>query len=201
MSSQTPPNLDLLYEVVKARVADQSAQIGTLDTKANFGVASSSLLITSVAGLRTAFAAAQQAHAVGDLVLPGGAGRVNTATAVNSLTVAALALFIVLVFCAYKAYQLRRYTVVPKLKVLLDDYWDRSVVDTKADLTTTIADAFCDNEVLIEDKVWWTKAVLACLIMQACLLVLRNCLKKGGARVVRSPSRRIARCLPASVLA
>jgi len=30
---------------------------------------------------------------------------------------------------------------------------------------------------------------------------LRNCLKKGGARVVRSPSRRIARCLPASVLA
>ncbi len=29
----------------------------------------------------------------------------------------------------------------------------------------------------------------------------RNCLIKGGARVVRSPSRRIARCLPASVLA
>jgi len=33
------------------------------------------------------------------------------------------------------------------------------------------------------------------------LVYLRNCLKKGGARVVRSPSRRIARCLPASVLA
>jgi len=32
-------------------------------------------------------------------------------------------------------------------------------------------------------------------------LIMRNCLKKGGARVVRSPSRRIARCLPASVLA
>lgn len=75
MSGQTPPNLDLLYEIVKARVADQSAQIGTLDTKANFGVASSTLLITSVAGLCYAFAAAQQARAVGDLVLPGWAGR------------------------------------------------------------------------------------------------------------------------------
>jgi len=80
----------------------------------------------------------------------------------------ALALFLVLVLCAYKACQLRRYTAVPRMEVLFNNYWDRSVTQTKAVLTVTIADACDENEVLVAGKEWWTKAVLTCLVAQAC---------------------------------
>lgn len=73
--------------------------------------------------------------------------------------------FLVLVWCAYRAYQLRRYTMVPNLETLLDEYWSAPLAVTKADLVVTLADAFKDNEDLVRDKVWWTKAVLLCLVL------------------------------------
>lgn len=172
MSQGTPPSLDFLYEVVKGRIGDQNAQIATLDTKANFGVVSSTLLISGASSLRSAFATARLGGSTGDLGIRGTGLAVDPSTVVNWLTVAALVTFLVLVLCAYRAYQLRRYTLVPNLATLLDEYWSAPLAVTKADLVVTLADAFKDNEVLVRDKVWWTKAVLICLALQAGWLVL-----------------------------
>lgn len=83
MSQDAPPSLDLLYEVVKGRIGDQNVQIATLDTKTNFGVVSSTLLISGAASLRSAFATAQRGGSVGELAVRGTGLAVNPFTVVN----------------------------------------------------------------------------------------------------------------------
>ncbi len=59
-SNATADSLDIVYEELKQRMATQNSQIDVLDGKANFGLASSSLL-TAVVVLNEALSVAQQA--------------------------------------------------------------------------------------------------------------------------------------------
>ena len=97
---------------------------------------------------------------------------VSLLTVSNALTTVSLVTFIVLAWCAYQAYQLRRYTLVSNVGTLLDEFWDAPEVATKATFVTTLAEAFEENERLVASKVRWTKTVLIGLIVQGGWLVL-----------------------------
>lgn len=172
MSAAPPPSLNLIYDLVKGRIGEQNTQIAALDTKANFAVVSSTLLISGAGTMRSAVGSALQAGRVANLTVIGRDAGISLLTVSNALTTASLVTFLVLAWCAYKAYQLRRYTIVPNIGTLLDEYWDAPEVATKAAIVTILAEAFAENERLVTSKVRWTKAVLIGLMVQGGGLVL-----------------------------
>ncbi len=170
MSAPPTNSIDVIFDLAKGRIDEQNARITTLDSKANFGVVSSILLISSAVGLRSALATAQKAGPVTDVEIA--AWKLSVAGLINCLSVSALALFLVIVFCAFRAYQLRQYTVVPDVEALLTYYLDTPAADTKKTVTATWCEALGENEKTVTSKVRWTRAVLICLMVQAALLVL-----------------------------
>ncbi len=169
-------SVDVVFDALRARLAIQLEQIKILDGKANFGLASASLLTAAVAGLRSSLATAQRAGEVEDWVIPN-LLTVNPSTVVNVLVVAALGAYLAVVLTAYNAYRVRTFKWVlgsddgPN-EDFLAVYMDRPAVDTKEALSVAMSHAFKRNAQMVESKSRYVSLVLFSLIVEAFLLLL-----------------------------
>lgn len=164
-----PKSLNIVLEHTRAMLSAQNAQISALDGKANFGLASAALLTTAVVGLRTALrtplkpAAEAQPPMIPPQYLSAGA---------DLLTLLALAAFLAVVFCSYKAYQLRPFSAAPLPNEFRRDAVDQEETLTKQQLVGTLGDVYAHNADLLKDKVRWTRRAIRSIAAEAALLFL-----------------------------
>ncbi|HSH81666.1 MAG TPA: hypothetical protein VLA19_24325 [Herpetosiphonaceae bacterium] len=168
--------LDVVFALIQGRLAEQRAHISTLDSKANFGLGSATLLIAGAANLRNALAITQQAgQARGDISFVG--LTVDPIVAANGLTVAALLTYGVVILATFQAYTLRRYSVAPEPAPLLEHYLNAPADYVKERVARTMADSYAKNERLVRGKVRWTKMALGGLVIEAVWLLLMAALQ------------------------
>ncbi len=161
VEKDAPKSLDIVYQEAKERLALQHQQIATLDSKANFGLGSSTLLTAAVSFQDYAL---QQrlSSPIRWLVL--------------SFVLGALVLYVRTVCAASEGYRLRTYMRTGEPKTLLELLKNDDHV-TKQVLLRQFGDAYESNQREIEGKVKATKTMLRCLLYQALvvsgLVVLR----------------------------
>lgn len=153
----TSDSIDIVYDELKKRITVQDAQIGALDGKANFGLASASLLTAGIAGLQNTFLTAQKAGPVSNISIFG--FMVSPTTLINVLTVASFVAYVVVVLTAYMAYRILDFRVVPIPDKFVEKYLDKPPLYTKKRLIRTLVVAFHENERLVNQKVRWTVMV------------------------------------------
>ncbi len=148
---EPPKSLDTVYEEVKQRIAAQQQQIATLDSKANFGLGSSTLL-TTVTGFQ-------------DFALRG-----NVVGILRWLVVLAvlgtLLLYLRTVCAALNAYRTRKYVRTGEpatLKALLplEDHV------AKLSLIEDWTEAYDWNQGVVDSKAAATNTMFTCLLYQA----------------------------------
>jgi len=165
-----PPSLDLIYDLITGRIVEQNTQIAALDGKANFGLGSATLLITAATGLRAGLVTARQAGRTGDITVLSLA--INPTRLVDWLTLGAFVAYLLVITCAYNAYALRRYTIVPEPEPLQRKYMGEPAHKTKETVVAGLTKAFGENEALVGRKVAWTRWALRALFLEALLLLL-----------------------------
>ncbi len=147
------PSLELIYDEIKGRLTYQVAQIGALDTKANFGLGSATLLTAGVATL-------------GETV--------GTSFIAALLTIAALAVYVLVIVIVFSfcAYRLRPWSVTPNPRQVLDDAASWSEEETRARLAKQRVEDFERNEREISIKAMWVRRTLYALMFEGALLLL-----------------------------
>lgn len=166
----SPGSLDVVFEQVKSRMAAQDSQIATLDGKANFSLASATLLTAGVTGLQAAFSSAQETGPVNSFMVFG--LNLPATAAISILTSVSLLAYVIVVFAAYQAYRVRDFKAVPKVQTLRDKYLQKTETETKTAMIDAWVEVFSRNEKLINNKLWWTNLVLFALAVEAFLLLL-----------------------------
>jgi hypothetical protein len=154
------PSLEIIFEHVKGHVANQNEQIATLDGKASFVLASSSLLTAGVTTFHT------------DLleVLPSVTTKLGSVAPQflgYALILGALGLYLWLVWCAYKAYRIRPYRGITDLSQLRDKYLTQNSEDTKLMLLDTTIHAVEINTKTLSNKALWTRRAMLSLVWEA----------------------------------
>lgn len=160
------PSLALVYDELKARLAEQSAQNAAIEGKSSAGLASASIL-TAVVGVKGSL---QKASAVTAWTIFG--HPIAGATAIQWLTILAAFAYLAVVVTTYAAHRVRRFQTVPDPKHLLEEYTLRPEETTKEYLAGTMMTVFYDNERLIEAKLRWTRCVLLSLVVEAIMELL-----------------------------
>ncbi len=154
---------DIVFDEVKRRFAFQDAQIAALDGKANFGIASASILTAAVTGLHSNLSQAKGSSALLGL---------SASMVVDWLTLGAFLTYIVVVLTAFKAYNIRTWKMSPEPDGLINRYLREPERYTKSMLAVTIADDYNKNETVMERKIFWTKCALLSLLAEAGMLLL-----------------------------
>lgn len=158
LMTENNPSLNLIFEQVKGRLAAQDSQINTLDSKANLGFGASTI-VTALAGTKL------------EDVLPSGKLGPLWSVVIYLFVLIVALLYLSGIFCAYKAYRLRSYNIVPNPEKLRDNYLHRTEDETKKALLDTMVVAFANTEVLLKNKIQWTKRTLLFVLAQAVVLL------------------------------
>ncbi len=166
----TSDSLDIVYEELKQRMATQNAQIAALDGKANFGLASASLL-TAVVALNAAVSTSQRIGTVRPFSILW-LDIADPVSEAGRLTTAAFAVYLAVILFSFLAYRIRPFQDVPDPKELMTKYLDQPREQTKRDLSGTRAVTFLDNEKQVKRKVRWSHLVILGLTVEAVLLML-----------------------------
>lgn len=172
------PSLDLLYDEIQGRIAAQDAQISGLDSKANFGLASATLLTAGVTGLTKTIDEVQRPAegspassiqpAIVDLWV---VGEFKATGVVDALTIVSLVVYVLVIAFSFLAYRVRHWHVTPNPQQVLHEasWWPEE--QTKATLAVKRADDFRLNEEKVLSKARWVRLALAALMVEAALLL------------------------------
>src|SRR5438046_9187146 len=102
------PSLDLIFELTKERIANQSEQVNALDSKANFVLGSATALVSTALVLQAVLLTPQPSQATPHIYCP---LPISNLTHVIPLLILLLAYLCVL-FSAFFAYRIRVYKQV-----------------------------------------------------------------------------------------
>lgn len=155
MTQHDPLSAELIHAELKGRLNEQNAQIATLDSKANFGLGSASLLTAGIIALQTSV------QGRGFLV--------------NLLTSACLGAYIVVVWFSYQAYRLRTFATPPKPAPFARKYMYYHPDVTREHLISELINAYSRNLRPIRDKIRYTELLHKALLAEATLLMLIAC--------------------------
>src|SRR3712207_4742184 len=97
------PSAKIVLDEIKGMLATQNARITALDGKANFGLASASLLTAGAINLKSTFFDAQQAERVTSWQI--GSVVIEPQGLVGAFTVVVTLIYIWVVFSAYQGYK------------------------------------------------------------------------------------------------
>jgi hypothetical protein len=171
------PSLEIIYESVKDRIAEQSGRIDILDNKAGFTLAAASVLTggigTITAGLAT-FTGKEAKPMKYASWLPGDPSLNEMAAAIIVLILIAYAW---LVFSTFQAIRLRVYAVAPKPKVLRAKWAGQEEKSTKAGLIDAMIISFECNITTIEKKTNWTNRAIGAIGIEAGLALVVGALQ------------------------
>ena len=148
------PAIDIVYQELIDRAKGQQEHIKILDTKANFGLGSATILTASLALQQAAESASAQTGWSGAVV------------------VVALVAYLVVVISSFSAYRLRQVWVTPDPIVLTKEVVYETPDRAKSALSVARAEALVNNEEIIRSKVFWTKNALAGLFVEALALLI-----------------------------
>ncbi len=156
------PSLDTAFEAVMYRLSQQDAQLTTLDQKANIAVATAGLLVAGVAGLQNLITSTNN-HNIDGL---------STSLVIRCESLIALAMFVSIIYSAWRALSLEEFLVVPAPKDFWDNYRDKPPAYTKRALLAARIKAFEENEKQVQQKATWTDRALTALLIEACVLAV-----------------------------
>jgi hypothetical protein len=158
-----PPSLKVIHEAIRDRIAAQSSQVSSLDSRANIGLAAASLLIAATSGLHSSLIAAQAKGAPPfSVILHGRSFTLYTISL--CLSAAAFGLYLAVVICWYKAAQLRTLFIAPAPEPLIARNLHHSEDDTRMDLVETLNEVFNRNEPIVFAKIRWIERLLRFLL-------------------------------------
>lgn len=155
MAQHNPLSVELIHAEIKGRMNEQNAQIATLDTKANFGLGSASLLTAAIIALHSSV----EGHGL----------IVNLLTALSLFAYSAVALF------SFLAYKLRTFETPPAPEALMLYYIESQPDETMETLIKEMVDAYNKNLKPIRRKILYTKLTLFSLLVEAGLLMSIAC--------------------------
>jgi hypothetical protein len=165
----------LFFDQVKNRIACQDEQISSLDGKSNFGLASATLLIAGITGLHKALQPLQQStHSIISKVLPTG---IRPELIIDSLTLFAIIVYVLVVATAYRAYKIRDFVVVPEPREFFNKYLYKPEKFTKETLLATMVEAFYINQGIVDKKLFWTSWVLRGLLVEIVFIFMLTILQ------------------------
>jgi hypothetical protein len=177
------PSIDVVLDNAKRSLAIQDDQIKALDAKANFSLATATLLTTAIAAVNKSVldrttAAIQAADATARALaenkpVPTPISPPNPVVVQLAfwLGIVAALVYLLVVVSSFMAYRLREYRLAPDATKLL---WQHSQPEltTKRLLAGALAKYAVYNDKAIADKVAWTQRTLILLVMEAVLLLL-----------------------------
>jgi hypothetical protein len=179
----TSPSIDVVLDNAKRSLAVQDDQIKALDAKANFSLATATLLTTAIAAVNKSVldrttAAIQAADTIARALSEGKTPPTYipppNPTAVQTafwLGIAAALIYVLVIVSSFLAYRLREYRLAPDATKFL---WQHSQPEltTKRLLAGALAKYAAYNDKAIADKVAWTQRTLILLVTEAVLLLL-----------------------------
>ncbi len=166
LDDRQPLSLNIVYDEIKGQMAEQAAQIATLDGKASFILTSASLLTAGATGLQGTVAQ----HAGSSRWLIPLVVRANDA--VHWLEVAALLVYLGVLVAAWNGYRVRVYHRVPDPKGIHEKYLFDEEDVTKRKLAATMVKSYVDDEKEVKKKVWWTQVAFIALGIEGFCLAL-----------------------------
>lgn len=154
--------LDLIYDVGKDYIKEQSTRISIFDTKAGFVLGSASLLTTGVAAFgKSAFDVASQMAKEGK-TLELWQGNITIC-----LVAIALLMYLAIIFCGYQAYKPTNVAALSQIGTMRDIYLQERKTFTKLAVLNAMVDIIEENDYRIQDKANWTGWAVRALIGEA----------------------------------
>jgi len=163
------PSLDIAYDGVKDVLAQQTDRLKSVETKANFGLASATLLTAGVTGLGKALNDATKDGAPVPLI-DFWKFHVKADNAINWLTIAALVTYASIILFIFMAYRIRDFYESPDPKRLVESYISQPAWETKAMILDARAKDYTSNEVLLCLKARWANVAMVLFLVEAVLL-------------------------------
>ncbi len=172
------PSVDVIYSEVTGRLSAQDAQIATLDSKANFGLGSATLLTAGVTGLATAVDEAREPSQDRSMAAERVAtadlwwfGEHNAERLTDYITLASLGVYVLVIVFSFLAYNLRQWRVTPQPAPFFDEALSWPAESTKVQLAVQRIEDFEFNEKKIKAKVRWVRFAMLALLFEAILLL------------------------------
>ncbi len=161
------PSLDLLFELIKDRIAVQRWQANSFYSKANFVLGSATALMSAALILQTVLL---QMH-------PQAAGLLFCPLFIHqSLRLLPLLALLVVYFatmlCAFFAYLVREYKYAPDLDELYKNYLNRDERSTKLEVFKSTLYVYKENDEIINNKRFWTRIAFIVFGGEVIVLVL-----------------------------
>jgi len=159
------PSLDIILDFTRDQLAAQHSYASALDSKAGFVLGSASLLSGLLVAWRPPQSDVQYPLALQALVeaLPG---------FVTALPLVVIGIYLFVIATAYRAYSLHSYKDVPNPKVLYPEYLKTDEFSTKGTVLATMVSAYNSNERTLKGKVFWTRAALLALLVEALVVAV-----------------------------
>lgn len=165
-----PPSINIVYDAIKGRIAEQDARLSLLEGKAVRTLGSASILTSGVglltAGLATFKGTNPKPEPKVDLPVFGN----TTATEVATVIIIAIFLaYFFVVFTTYQATKTHDYKVTGDPNALMANYLVRKEEDTKQALSNSMVRSFNNNEKILATKADWTDWAIKAIGLQALL--------------------------------
>lgn len=161
------PSLDLLFELVKDRIAVQRWQVGGLDNKANFVLGSATALISAALLLQAVLIQIRSQTAW----LPSCPLPLHQSLRLLPL-LALLVVYLATMLSAFFAYIVREYKYPPDLDELYHSYLHREEKNTKLEVLRAMLDVYKENNKIICNKRFWTRTSFIVFAGEVTVLVL-----------------------------
>lgn len=159
-------SLSLIFELTKDRIADQMSQVNTLDSKANFLLASATALVSAALVLQATLLTSQNTLQLFNCSK-------LTGQFLHSLSlIALLVVYFVEILAAFLAYKVRVYKQAPEPDELYKTYLFREEKNTMAEVFRAMLEVYRENGKIIRKKVFWIKVSFIIFASEATLLAV-----------------------------
>lgn len=159
---------EFIFETLKWRATLQESHATTLDSKANLSTVSS-VILAAAAMLMSGASNSQQGLFGGWTAGWNGFLSIHTFLEMSRLLMAAVLLLTLT--CSFMAYRLGEFRYAPAPKAMLDEYWNMSLIQARADVCNAIAESLDCNHVLLKRKATWVARTHKALYAQGLILL------------------------------
>lgn len=148
------PSFPIAFKFTQDGLADQIAQSGSLDVKANFVLGAATTLIATILTLQTVFPLPQ-----------------TLASSRLILQIILLILYLATMVSGFIAYWLRAYKEINPVQ-LADKYLTWTTVDTNRAIYTGMVEDYKVNDNILKAKVLWLEVSFTLLLLEALGVVI-----------------------------
>ncbi|HEU5230456.1 MAG TPA: hypothetical protein VFU49_21730 [Ktedonobacteraceae bacterium] len=161
------PSLDLLFELIKDRIAVQRWRASDFDSKANFLLGAGTALMSAALLLQSVLLQTRPQAAM----FPFCPLLIHQSLRLLPLLVL-LVVYLATMLCAFFAYIVREYKYAPDLGELYNRSLKREERSTKLEALRDLIDVYKENDKIINNKRFWTRTAFIAFGGEVTVLVL-----------------------------